>query len=94
MGFPLGSPFGFSLGPSVVIPLLETLAQPKFTTDEWVILQGMTANQLATAATQPAVSSISPGAPPSSRPAFVSLEPAPTMHLRLPTAPSVPVDRM
>ncbi|GAV01507.1 hypothetical protein RvY_12211 [Ramazzottius varieornatus] len=85
IGFPLGPPFGFSLGLSAGTPLLGTLAQPRFTVDEWLILQGMTANQLATAATQPAVLSISPGAlaiQPSSRPAFASLEPAPTMHQR------------
>ncbi|GAV03113.1 hypothetical protein RvY_13590 [Ramazzottius varieornatus] len=55
MGFPLGPPLGFSLGPSAGTPLLGTLAQPRFTADEWLILQGMTA-------TQPADPSISPGA--------------------------------
>ncbi|GAU91295.1 hypothetical protein RvY_03577 [Ramazzottius varieornatus] len=63
MGFPLGPPFCFSPGPSAGTPLLGTLAQPRFTADEWLILQGMTANQLATAATQPAAPSINPGAP-------------------------------
>ncbi|GAV06350.1 hypothetical protein RvY_16359 [Ramazzottius varieornatus] len=51
-GFPVGFPFGFSLGPSMDLPLLGTLAQPRFTADEWLILQGMTASQQATAATQ------------------------------------------
>ncbi|GAU96490.1 hypothetical protein RvY_07926 [Ramazzottius varieornatus] len=55
MGFPLGPPFGFALGPSAGTPLLGTLAQPRFAADKWLILQGMT--------TQPAVISISPGAP-------------------------------
>ncbi|GAU89123.1 hypothetical protein RvY_01711 [Ramazzottius varieornatus] len=63
MGFPLGSPFGLSLSHSMGMPLLGTLAQPRLTADEWLILQGMTASQLVTAATQPAVPSISPGAP-------------------------------
>ncbi|GAU91039.1 hypothetical protein RvY_03369 [Ramazzottius varieornatus] len=63
MGFLLASPFGFSLGPSAGTLLLGTLSQTRFTADEWLILHGMTANQLATGATQPAVPSIGPGHP-------------------------------
>ncbi|GAU96243.1 hypothetical protein RvY_07714 [Ramazzottius varieornatus] len=40
-----------------------SLAQPRFTADEWLILQGMITNQKAIAATQPTVPSPSPGAP-------------------------------
>ncbi|GAV05512.1 hypothetical protein RvY_15633 [Ramazzottius varieornatus] len=72
MGFPLGHPFSFSLGPSAGTPLLGTLAQPRFTADEWLILQGMTA-------TQPAAPSISPGAP-AIQPSSVRVSQASSYH--------------
>ncbi|GAV05490.1 hypothetical protein RvY_15615 [Ramazzottius varieornatus] len=72
MSFPLGHPFSFSLRPSASTPLLGTLAQPRFTADEWLILQGMTA-------TQPAVPSISPGAP-AIQPSSVRVSQASSYH--------------
>ncbi|GAU96096.1 hypothetical protein RvY_07587 [Ramazzottius varieornatus] len=65
-----------------------------FTADEWLILQGMTANQLATAATQPAVPSISPGAP-AIQPSSLRVPQASSYHASAVTnSPSVRVDRI
>ncbi|GAV04208.1 hypothetical protein RvY_14520 [Ramazzottius varieornatus] len=60
MGFPLRPPLGFSLGPSAGTSLLGTLAQPRFTADEWLILQGMTVTQPADPSISPVAQAIQP----------------------------------
>ncbi|GAU98033.1 hypothetical protein RvY_09236 [Ramazzottius varieornatus] len=56
-GLTTGFPMGFPLAGT---PLLGTLAQPRFTADEWLIQQGMTATQPADPFISPSAQAIQP----------------------------------